>query len=93
MMTTGIAFAFILKGKVQQHRQWMTRSFVVGPLVFIGARVILGLTGLEKLGPAAIETTVWVCLAFSIPLADVVLQWQKPLRFRPAASRVMVAAR
>src|SRR5665811_2379821 len=27
MLTTGIAFAFILKGKVQQqHRQWMTRS-------------------------------------------------------------------
>src|SRR5262245_13766541 len=26
MTTTGIAFAFILKGKVQQHRQWMTRS-------------------------------------------------------------------
>ena len=77
MMTTGIAFALILKGKVQQHRQWMTRSFVVGPLVFIGARVILGVTGLEKLSLAAIETTLWVCLAFSILLADVVLQWQE----------------
>ena len=29
MGTTGIAFAFILNGKVQQHRQWMTRSFAV----------------------------------------------------------------
>src|ERR1700730_6499247 len=29
MMTTGMAFAFILSGKVQQHRQWMTRSFAV----------------------------------------------------------------
>src|ERR1700751_276103 len=35
MITTGIAFAFILKGKVQQHRQWMTRSFAVA-LVFVG---------------------------------------------------------
>jgi uncharacterized membrane protein len=93
MVTTGIAFAFILKGKVQQHRQWMTRSFVVGPLVFIGARAILGLTGLEKMGSAAIETTLWVCLAFSIPLADVVLQWQELLRLHPATSKVTVAAR
>jgi uncharacterized membrane protein len=29
MMTTGIAMVFILKGKVQEHRQWMTRSFAV----------------------------------------------------------------
>jgi len=93
MMTTGIALAFILKGKVEQHRQWMTRSFVVGPLVFMGARVILGVTGLEKLGPAAIETTLWVCLAFSILLADVVLQCQELLRSRPAPSKVMAAAR
>ena len=91
MMTTGIAFALILKGKVQQHRQWMTRSFVVGPLVFIGARVILGVTGLEDRSLAAIETTLWVCLAFSILLADVVLQWQELLRFRPASSKVMAA--
>jgi uncharacterized membrane protein len=27
MTTTAIAFGFILKGKVRQHRQWMTRSF------------------------------------------------------------------
>ncbi|HWZ75766.1 MAG TPA: hypothetical protein VNX87_04465, partial [Candidatus Sulfotelmatobacter sp.] len=27
MVTTGIAMVFILKGKVQEHQQWMTRSF------------------------------------------------------------------
>ena len=37
MMTTGIALVFILKGKVQQHRQWMTRSFAVA-LVFLEVR-------------------------------------------------------
>src|SRR5258706_6295341 len=40
MLTTGIAFAFILQGKVQQHRQWMTRSFGTGPLIFLEVRVI-----------------------------------------------------
>src|ERR1700687_1088668 len=45
MLTTGIALAFILKGKVQQHRQWMTRSFAVAPLIFVEARVIIDTTG------------------------------------------------
>jgi uncharacterized membrane protein len=74
--TTGIAIVFILKGKVQEHRQWMTRSFAVA-LVFLEGRVIGGVTGWEDLGVHASETIVWVCLAFSILSADFVLQWQK----------------
>ena len=62
MLTTGVAFAFILSGRVQQHRQWMTRSFAVA-LVFLEVRVVLGITGWEKLGVAATETVVWACLA------------------------------
>ena len=93
MVTTAIAFAFILKGKVQQHRQWMTRSFVVGPMVFLGVRVILGVTGLENRGPAAVETVVWVCLASAILLADIMLQWQELSRTRPARPKAVAAAR
>src|SRR6266478_4581022 len=51
MLTTGIAFAFILNGKVQQHRQWMTRSFAVA-IVFLEVRVVLGVTGLGKVAPS-----------------------------------------
>ena len=85
MLTTGIAFAFILKGKVELHRQWMTRSLAVA-LVFLEVRVIAGLTGWEKLGPGAVEAIVWGCLAFSILAADVVLQAQELLRRRPTAA-------
>jgi len=91
MLTTGIAFAFILKGKVQQHRQWMTRSFAVA-LVFLEVRVILGITGWETLGSAVVETVVWVCLAFSILLADVALQWQELRRTRPIAVKAKAAS-
>ena len=92
MLTTGIAFALILQRKVQQHRQWMTRSFFVGPGVFLGARVALGVTGLENMGPAAIETVIWMCIAFSIPLADIVLQVQESLRSRPVARAAKAVA-
>jgi uncharacterized membrane protein len=87
IVTTAIAFAFILKGKVQQHRQWMTRSFAVA-LVFLEVRVVLGVTGLEKVtGGAVDETVVWACVAFSLLFADVVLQWQELRAKRPAPAR------
>jgi len=82
MLTTAVALAFILKGNVQQHRQWMPRSFAIA-LVFLEARVILGVTGWERLGPVAAETVVWVCNVLAILLADLVLQWQEFRRLRP----------
>ncbi|HSY92373.1 MAG TPA: DUF2306 domain-containing protein [Candidatus Binatus sp.] len=75
MTTTGIAMVFILKGKVLEHRQWMTRSFAVA-LVFLEGRVIGGVTGWENLDIRATETIVWACLAFSMLFADLVLEWQ-----------------
>jgi uncharacterized membrane protein len=84
--TTGIALFSILRGRIQQHRQWMTRSYSVA-LVFIEVRVISGLLNLDDAGFAVGELIVWICLAFSIPLADVVLQVQEPLRRAPVAAR------
>ena len=79
MTTTGIAMVLIVKGKVQEHRQWMTRSFAVA-LVFLEGRVIGGVTGWDNLSIRATETIIWVCLALSILSADLVLQWQQPAR-------------
>jgi uncharacterized membrane protein len=91
--TTGIASGFILNGKVQQHRQWMTRSFAVA-LVFLEVRVVQGVTGWENLGIAATETIVWSCLAFSLLSADIVLQVQELWRSRPVSrpARAAVSA-
>src|SRR5437763_11651644 len=91
MLTTAIAMYFILNGKVQQHRQWMTRSFAVA-IVFLEVRVVLGVTGPERLGPAVSETVVWMCVAFSLLFADVVLHWQDLRRPRPVAASVAAPA-
>ena len=84
MITTGIAFAFIRKGKIQQHRQWMTRSFAVA-LVFLEVRVVGRVTGREKLGDAANTAMVFGCVAFSILIADIILQLQELHRSRRGA--------
>ncbi len=91
MTTTGIAFAFILKGKVQQHRQWMTRSYAVA-LVFLENRVILGVTGWENL-PDVGEIVVWTTVALSLLVADVVLQLQEIYRTRTLPARASAPPR
>jgi uncharacterized membrane protein len=89
ILTTAIALAFILKGKVQQHRQWMTRSFAVA-LVFLEVRVIAGLGGWEN--PVFVETIVWISLAFSIFSADIVLQLQESYRSRAVLPKRQAAS-
>jgi uncharacterized membrane protein YozB (DUF420 family) len=91
MTTTAIALLFILRGNVNLHRQWMTRSFAVA-IVFLEVRVIGGVTGWDQLGPGAIETIVWVCLAFAVLFADIVLQWQELRRSRTVHSTPKVTA-
>ena len=87
LTTTAIALMFILRGKVQQHRQWMTRSFAVA-IVFLEVRVIGGITGWENLGESVNETIVWACVAFSLLFADIVLQWPDLRRTKPAPAKV-----
>jgi uncharacterized membrane protein len=87
--TTAIALFFILRGKVQQHRQWMTRSFAVA-LVFAEVRLVSGVLGFDD-SLAAGETIVWICLALSLLLADIVLQVEESWRTRPAVNRATAA--
>jgi uncharacterized membrane protein len=84
MTTTGIAFYCIRQRKIQQHRQWMTRSYAVA-LVFFEVRLISGIFGLDDSNTAG-ETIIWICLALAIPLADIVLQIQDSWRARASTA-------
>jgi uncharacterized membrane protein len=75
MLTTGIALFFVLRGNIQQHRQWMTRSYAVA-IVFLEVRVISGLLRLDDSSTAG-EIIVWMCVIFAVPLADIVLNWRE----------------
>ena len=79
MGTTAIAFGFILNGKLQQHREWMTRSYACA-MVFIEVRFVGGLTGWDST-PQGLEATVWGCVAMALFLAQIVIEVQK---MRPA---------
>jgi len=74
------AFYFIRTRRMEQHRQWMTRSLCMA-LIFLEVRVIGGITGWENT-PATDEVVVWVCVALGYPVADIALQIQALLLAR-----------
>jgi peptidoglycan/LPS O-acetylase OafA/YrhL len=93
LLATGMAFWCIRYRRIEQHRQWMFRSFAMA-LLFLEVRVVLGLTGWEALGPDVGGAVIWACVALAYPLADVVLliddRLQKSAAER-AAERAAVA--
>ncbi len=76
MGTTFLGFLFAYKGRIAQHRQWMVRSYAVA-LVFVVARVVLGVTGLETMGVEMVQAVIWSCLALSLFQAELVNHWQE----------------
>ena len=66
----------------------MTRSYAAA-LVFIEARVIPGLLGIDGSIVAA-EVIVLMCVILAVPLADIVLNWHE-LR-RPNVQKAQAAA-
>src|SRR6476469_3978428 len=89
MSATALALLFAVRRKIALHRQWATRSYAIA-LVFIAGRFVLGVTGWEALGVEIVQAMIWSCLALSVPLADVALNW-KDLRSTvtaPAKARV-----
>ena len=75
MTATVLAFWFAYKRKIALHRQWATRSYAIA-LVFIAGRFVLGTTGWETLGIEIVQAIIWSCLALSVPLADIALNWK-----------------
>src|SRR5918996_6529905 len=76
MTATALAFLFAFKRKIALHRQWATRSYALA-LVFIAARFVMGITGWETLGVEIVQAIIWSCLALSVPLADVAINWKE----------------
>lgn len=91
MLTTVIGLAFALNGKIQQHRQWMTRSYAVA-IVFLEVRVVSGLGGWNN-SVAINETIIWVCLALSLLFADIAIHWRDLWPTRPAVAKAIPTVR
>ena len=90
MATTVIALSFAMRGKIQLHRQWMTRSYAVA-IVFLEVRVIGGLGGWDE-NLRVTEMIVWTCIAMSLLFADIVIHWQELKAAKSVAAKAMGTA-
>jgi hypothetical protein len=83
IFATTMALIMIRTKRMQQHRQWMIRSFACA-LIFLEVRVILVFF---KIPEPAVEMVVWACVAAAFPIADLVLQVDERLRQKPRTAR------
>ena len=92
LVTIATALYCVRTGRIQQHREWMMRSYPFAAM-FVVVRVILAIPAIERTGPLGIATVVWSVLAFACFLPSFVIAWQALAASRRAARvRTMAAA-
>jgi len=84
LMTTATALYCVRTGRIQQHREWMMRSYPFAAM-FVVVRVILAIPAIERTGPLGIASVVWSVLAFACFLPSFVIAWQALAASRRAA--------
>ena len=80
-VTTGMAYRAIRRRAIDQHREWMIRSYVV-TLAFVVFRAIVA--ALTAFGVGTFEerasVAAWLCWAVPLVLLEPCLQWRKARR-------------
>ena len=90
ILTTATGLYCARTGRIQQHREWMIRSYPLA-MVFVVARAIGKIPAIERMGPLGVESVVWTVIATACFLPSFLLAWQalassrKPVKVRAAA--------
>jgi hypothetical protein len=76
--TAGMAFRFILLKRINLHKEWMVRSYVV-TFAFVLDRWISSQPFFNELGPFQEigPTVVWVSWTIPLLITETILQWNK----------------
>lgn len=78
ILTSGMAYRMIRLGRIQQHKEWMIRSYVV-TFAFVSFRILLvsGMSfGLGDFSEVA-ASMMWTSWAMGLAFTEVCLQWNK----------------
>ena len=76
-VTTGMAYLAVRVRAIDQHREWMIRSYVV-TLAFVVFRAVVAILSARGVGIAdSISFAAWACWAAPLLLLEPCLQWRK----------------
>jgi uncharacterized membrane protein len=91
-LTTGIALYCVRTGNIQQHREWMIRSYPFA-MVFVFARAIMALPPIQAMGEVGFISVVWSCEVAASFIPSLVISWGALSRRKAApAARLKAAA-
>ena len=76
--TTGMAFLAIRRGLVEQHKEWMIRSYVV-TFAFVAFRVIIPALSAAGVSSDRGAIAAWACWAVPLLVTELILQGRKIL--------------
>jgi uncharacterized membrane protein len=78
--TSGLAYAAIRRRDVAQHREWVTRSYVV-TFAFVTFRALFDTLGALQVGtpPERLAVAAWFCWSVPLLVTELVLQGRKVL--------------
>jgi uncharacterized membrane protein len=83
ILTTATGLYCIRTRKIQQHREWMMRSYPFA-MVFVVARVVVAIPAVERMGELGVASAVWSVIATACFLPSFVIAWQTLAASRPA---------
>lgn len=75
LLTTATALYCARTGRIQQHREWMMRSYPFA-MVFVVVRAIITIPAIARMGELGIATVVWSVIATACFLPSFVIAWQ-----------------
>lgn len=77
LVTTVMAFVSIKRRRIQQHKEWMIRSYVV-TFAFVSFRWLNELPIINELGEFVERgpTEIWVSWAIPLLITEIILQWK-----------------
>ena len=90
LVTTATGLYCVRTGRIQQHREWMMRSYPFA-MVFIVVRAINSIPAIARMGELGIVTVVWSVIATACFLPSFVIAWQA-LAVSRGAVKVRTAA-
>jgi hypothetical protein len=88
-LTVGMAFLAIKRRRIDAHKEWMIRGYVV-TFAFVAFRYLVDLPVFAPLGAARASTVGWLCWVVPLLVTEAVLQWRRtvgPMHKSFAASR------
>lgn len=85
LLTTAIALYCARTGNIQQHREWMIRSYPLA-MVFVFSRAVLAIPAIENLGEVGVVSVVWSSIVAACFIPSLIINWSTLFKSRAAAA-------